>query len=180
MILVTGGARSGKSSYGESLIKEYNNCLYIATSIPFDEEMKERVKRHRLDRPSHWDTLEAYKDFDVLLKDKINDYQGIIVDCITIMISNILLENCKNMTHEEFEDAEKIAIEEVDKLLNILEDFQGRAVIVTNEVGFGVVPESRLGRYFRDIAGRVNQLIAKRANEVYLVVSSIPVAIKKV
>lgn len=180
MILVTGGARSGKSSYAESILSELDNCLYIATSIPFDDEMKDRVEKHREQRPKSWDTLESYKDFDRSLNNIINNYDGVIIDCITIMVSNILLDNCVNMTHEEFVLAEKQAIEEVNKLLDKLSSYNGIAVIVTNEVGFGVVPESKLGRYFRDIAGRINQMIAKRSDEVYLVVSSIPMCIKKV
>lgn len=179
MILITGGARSGKSSFGESLLEDKKRVLYIATSIPFDDEMKDRVKHHKESRPDYWDTIEEYKDFDIKLSSDINNnYDGLIIDCITIMVSNIILEICINNTSEEFNIAEKKAIEEVEKLLKVLETFNGEVVIVTNEIGFGIVPENKLARYFRDIAGRINQLIAKRCNSVYLVVSSIPMKIK--
>lgn len=178
MILVTGGARSGKSSFAESMLKDSKKVLYIATSIPFDDEMKERVKMHKSSRPSIWDTLECYKDFDKHLLGEVEKYDGIILDCITIMVSNIILEKCENCTNEEFEIAEEKAINEVKTLISLLKKCKGKAVIVTNEVGSSIVPENKLGRYFRDIAGRVNQLIAKEASEVYLVVSSIPVKIK--
>lgn len=178
MILVTGGARSGKSSFGEGLLCEMDKVLYIATSIPFDEEMKERVKIHRESRKSDWDTLECYKDFNNNLLNKVNDYNGIILDCITIMVSNIILEECKDYTNDEFNLAEKKVINEVKSLIAILKKFNGKVVLVTNEVGFSVVPENKLARYFRDIAGRVNQLIAKECSDVYLVVASIPLKIK--
>lgn len=178
MILVTGGARSGKSSFGENLLKNLEKVLYIATSIPFDDEMKDRVKHHKEARPKHWHTLECYKDFDKKLYNKINNYNGIILDCITIMVTNIILEECKNNTNEEFNLAEKKVIKEIKELINILKNFNGKVVIVTNEVGFGIVPENKLSRYFRDIAGRVNQLLAKECENVYLVVSSLPMKIK--
>ncbi len=177
MILITGGARSGKSSYGESLLKECNNVLYIATSIPFDDEMKDRVAKHKSQRPSSWDTLECYEKFKESLLN-LNSYDGVILDCITIMVSNIMLDICKENTKEEFKLAEEKVMEEVKNLLEVLKNFNGKCVLVTNEVGFGVVPESKLGRYFRDIAGRANQYIAKNCSEVYLVVASMPVKIK--
>lgn len=178
MILVTGGARSGKSSFGESILKDLESVLYIATSIPFDNEMKDRVEHHKEMRPSHWDTLECYKEFGKNLKNRLDNYNGIILDCITLMVTNIMLEECKNNTDEEFKLAEKKVMEEMEELINTLKGFRGKVVIVTNEVGFGIVPENKLSRYFRDIAGRVNQLLAKECSNVYLVVSSIPMKIK--
>lgn len=178
MILVTGGARSGKSSFGESLLKDLEKILYVATCVPFDDEMEDRVKHHKESRPKYWDTLECYKNFDEKLYNKINNYNGIILDCITIMVTNIIIEECKNNTTEEFNLAEKKVIKEVEKLIETLKSFNGTVVLVTNEVGFGLVPENKLSRYFRDIAGRVNQLLAKECENVYLVVSSLPVKIK--
>lgn len=178
LILVTGGARSGKSSFAENMLLDLDKVLYIATSIPFDEEMKERVNHHRKSRPESWDTLECYKNFKQNLLGRIDNYNGILLDCVTIMITNIILDTCKENTLEEFKYAEELALKEVKELLNIFKEFKGQAILVTNEVGFGVVPESRLGRYFRDIAGRVNQYIAKECRDVYLVVSSIPLKVK--
>ncbi|KMT20936.1 bifunctional adenosylcobinamide kinase/adenosylcobinamide-phosphate guanylyltransferase [Clostridium cylindrosporum] len=178
MILVTGGARSGKSSFAEGLLKDFQRVLYIATSIPFDDEMKDRVIKHKKDRPNYWDTLEKHKEFDKDFSESIASYQGIILDCVTIMISNIILEICENNTSEEFKIAEEKVMNEVKKLTDIFKEFNGKVVLVTNEVGFGIVPESKLGRYFRDIAGKVNQFLATESESVYLVVSSIPMKIK--
>ncbi|QAA34836.1 bifunctional adenosylcobinamide kinase/adenosylcobinamide-phosphate guanylyltransferase [Clostridium manihotivorum] len=177
--LVTGGARSGKSSFGESLLKDLRKVLYIATSIPFDEEMKERVKKHKNQRPDYWDTLEAYKNFKGEFSNIIyQEYDGIIVDCITIMISNILLESFNEDKENDYGLLEDNIMCQVDELIKVLKNTGCKVVIVTNEVGSGIVPENKLSREFRDIAGRVNQRIAKAADEVYLVVSGLPVRIK--
>jgi adenosylcobinamide kinase/adenosylcobinamide-phosphate guanylyltransferase len=177
--LVTGGARSGKSSFGESLLKDFLKVLYIATSIPFDEEMRERVRKHKDQRPGYWDTLEAYKNFkDEFSNIAYHEYDGIILDCITIMISNILLESFNEDKENDYGLIEDKIIYQVDELIEVLKNAGCKVVIVTNEVGSGIVPENKLSREFRDIAGRVNQRIAKAADEVYLVVSGLPVKIK--
>ena len=174
MILVTGGVRSGKSSYGESLLKECEKVLYIATAIPFDEEMKERVKRHRESRNSNWETLEAYKDFEVKIKDR---YDGIILECITVMISNLLLEKL-NEENNNYSKAEEYVMQEVKKLVKVLKKLDSKVVIITNEVGLGIVPENRLSREFRDIIGRINQYLGRECDEVYLTVCGIPMKVK--
>lgn len=179
--VVTGGARSGKSSFGESILKDEPEVLYIATSIPFDQEMKDRVKKHRDQRPSHWHTLESYKNFQAEFEKILGGniaYNGVIVDCITIMISNILLENLSDDGNDDYDLIEQKVMFEIDDLIKGLRRFNCKVVIVTNEVGSGIVPENKLSREFRDIAGRVNQRLAKEADEVYLVVSGIPVRIK--
>lgn len=173
MILVTGGVRSGKSSYGESLLKECKNVLYIATSIPFDDEMKERIKIHKENRNRNWETLEAYKDFDIKIKDK---YDGIIFECITVMTTNLLLEKLNE--ENNYTKAEEYVMEEVKKLVKLLRKLESKVVIITNEVGFGIVPENRLAREFRDIIGRVNQYLGKESDEAYLTVCGIPMKIK--
>lgn len=183
-VLVTGGARSGKSFFAESLARRSNNendVLYIATSIPFDEEMKTRVKKHREQRPSGWATLEAYKDFDMRLKDEGSGKKYILLDCITVMVSNIILERCIdwNTLPEGTEgEAEQNVAHEVEKLLNVVKSLDATFIAVTNEIGMGIVPENKLSRVFRDIAGRINQMMAKHADEVFLCVSGIPIKIK--
>ncbi|WP_038287954.1 bifunctional adenosylcobinamide kinase/adenosylcobinamide-phosphate guanylyltransferase [Acetivibrio straminisolvens] len=183
-ILVTGGARSGKSSFAESLAQKSNNengVLYIATSIPFDEEMKKRVKKHREQRPSGWTTLEAYRDFDVKLGEVGAGKKYILLDCITLMVSNIILEKCIdwNILPENAEcEAEQEVTCEIEKLLSAVKALDVTFIAVTNEVGMGIVPENKLSRIFQDIAGRVNQMLAKNADDVYFCVSGIPVKIK--
>lgn len=182
LILVTGGARSGKSTYAEHLAKEMgSDILYIATSIPFDDEMKLRIKKHREQRPSGWDTLEAYSGLDEKMADRLDDKQAVLVDCMTIMTTNLMMERCSdwdNLTAQVTQDMEQYTVREVQKLLETAKKADIPFILVTNEVGMGVVPEYASGRLFRDIAGRVNQIIAREADEVYLCVSGIPVKIK--
>jgi len=182
LILVTGGARSGKSSFAESLLKDFDgDILYIATSIPFDEEMKLRVQKHKEQRPDSWVTFEGYRNFDETLTDEIQGKKGILLDCITNMVTNLILEKCKdidNITKDEIMKMEECVQKEIYKLINVVENNPQTFIAVTNEVGMGLVPEYPLGRLFRDIAGRANQTLAKAAEEVYFCVSGIAMSIK--
>lgn len=182
IVLVTGGARSGKSTYAEALAKKMKgNILYIATAIPFDEEMKLRVAKHKAQRPSHWKTLEAYKDFDKLFKIELQDKAAVLLDCITIMVTNLFLEKCKDVnsiSNIEANEIENYIKSEIEKLILLAKSAAIPFIIVTNEVGMGVVPEYPSGRVFRDVAGRANQMLAQAASQVYLCVSGIPVKIK--
>lgn len=186
MILVIGGARSGKSSYAEKRMKEMqgslNDVLYIATAIPTDEDMVNRIKRHQQDREKEWYTIEQYKDFQ-LLETNLNflNVNHILFDCLTIMITNIMFDyytDFDNITNEEIEQLERRIKEEILKLIDVCERNKKTLCIVSNEVGFGLVPSYRLGIIFRDIAGRMNQLIASKATEVILVTAGIPLRIK--
>ncbi|HHX18162.1 MAG TPA: bifunctional adenosylcobinamide kinase/adenosylcobinamide-phosphate guanylyltransferase, partial [Clostridium sp.] len=149
-ILVTGGSRSGKSTFAESMAKNYkSDVLYIATSIPFDDEMKIRVKKHRMQRPSHWHTLEAYKDFDMHLKKDENKKAVVLIDCITLMISNIMFEensDWENASENEITNIEKKIINELDKLLRGIKEKGATLIAVTNEVGMGIIPANKLSR----------------------------------
>lgn len=180
-ILVTGGARSGKSTLGEEKTKELGSKIaYIATSIAFDEGMMDRIKKHRESRPKEWTTIERYRDFNKISRDSdFIDCDTFLLDCMTLMVSNLLLESSLDFDKcgvEEIDKLEEDIFKEVDALLEILED--KNLIIVTNEVGMGLVPSYRLGSIFRDIAGRVNQYLAKKADEVYFTVSGIPMRIK--
>ncbi|WP_352420198.1 bifunctional adenosylcobinamide kinase/adenosylcobinamide-phosphate guanylyltransferase [Proteiniborus sp.] len=183
IILITGGARSGKSNLGENKAKELGKkIVYIATAIAFDEGMKDRILKHRASRPSNWATIEKYRDFLELEKEK--DFLKsdlVLLDCMTLMVSNILLESgvdFDNCSMEQVDSLEEKIFKEVKELLNIVLKYKKKLIIVTNEVGMGLVPSFRLGNIFRDIAGRVNQYLAKQADEVYLTVSGIPLKIK--
>ena len=193
LIFVTGGAKSGKSKFAEEILLKLNNGnqknIYLATSLVFDEEMKEKVRLHKKRRKNDWFTVETYKNFKNKLynffenNDKIKN--NLLVDCLTNMITNIIFEN-QNIDWNNFE--KKLYIQtlkklnknvenSVDELLNITNQFEN-AVIVSNEVGMGLVPSYPLGRYFREIAGKMNQIVAEKADEVYFVVSGIPMKIK--
>jgi len=182
LILVTGGARSGKSSFAEETVRSFGDkVLYIATAIAFDDEMKERIRRHRLQRPANWETLEAFRDFDRLLPGMLKGRDAVLLDCVTVMVSNIMLQKAmdwEKLSVEEVNDVEREVTGQVGTLLAIIKDADIPFILVTNELGMGVVPPYALGRAVRDIAGRVNQQLARVADEVYLCVSGIPVKIK--
>ena len=182
-ILVTGGARSGKSTFAENKAKEIGeNIVYIATSIPFDEGTKDRIKKHRQSRPSDWETIEKYKEFKNI--DKNENFMNsdlILLDCMTLMVSNLMFENnidYDNCDYNEIDEIERNIFNEVEELISTMERHNKKLIIVTNEVGMGIVPSYKLGSIFRDIAGRINQYLAGIASEVYLTVSGIPMKIK--
>lgn len=181
-ILITGGARSGKSSLAEEIAGGYgNNVLYIATAVGFDEEMKDRIRRHRQKRPACWYTMEAYRDFGSMLPPLLEGRDAVLLDCVTNMVSNIMVEKAmdwENLSLEEMDDVEKEIEGQLESLLSIVRGSDVPFIFVTNELGMGVVPVSVLGRAVRDFAGRANQRLARAADEVYLCVSGIPVRIK--
>lgn len=166
--MVLGGARSGKSSYAAAMAKKNKKVAFIATCGPRDEEMRQRILLHRKARPKHWQTYEAFRDIHLLLMKIGNNFDCVIIDCLTLLVSNLILEGCK----------EKEITQNIKAMLSALESKKARAIIVSNEVGLGVVPASRLGRDFRDIAGRINQLVAKEAAEVFFIAAGIPIKIK--
>lgn len=187
IILISGGARSGKSTFAEELAMKKKNVLYIATSIPFDEEMAERVKTHKERRPDSWSTIETYREFEKI--ESTNEFaeaECILLDCLTLMTTNILFSNLG--TDKEVEntliDRQLVSKteDEIMKNINILIDSCRKAdkdlIFVTNEVGLGIVPENKMTRYFRDISGRVNMMTAKLSDEVYMVFMGIPNKIK--
>ncbi|HHV77374.1 MAG TPA: bifunctional adenosylcobinamide kinase/adenosylcobinamide-phosphate guanylyltransferase [Syntrophothermus lipocalidus] len=182
MVLVTGGARSGKSRWAEYLLQEQGGgVLYVATALPIDEEMQDRINRHRTRRPPHWRTLEGYSGLARLIRETRLFREAVLLDCLTIMVTNLLLDAVKDfdrVTPQEAETVEKGIEQEVVALVKALREIESTAVIVTNEVGMGLVPDNPLGRLFRDVCGRMNQLVAAEADEVYLVVSGIPLRIK--
>jgi adenosylcobinamide kinase/adenosylcobinamide-phosphate guanylyltransferase len=174
LILVTGGTRSGKSNLAEQLALEYGGrILYVATAEPGDEEMRLRIERHQSQRPKEWGTLSAPRDGASLLLAQEGQWDTVLFDCLTLYVTNLLLEQ-----EAETPDPEIALLEEMEKLADYLSTAWPRSVVVTNEVGSGIVPADRLSRLFRDLQGRVNQLFATKAQEVYFCVSGIPVRVK--
>jgi len=177
IILVTGGARSGKSSFAEKKYENKKNVVYIATSKVMDKEMEDRVHLHKESRPSCWRTFEGNYDLDTA----IGEEENYLLDCITVLTSNIMYDLTKNEERISIElqkKVEDIVFNELNKLINKIEKKDFNLVLVTNEIGYSLVPENHIGRVFRDIQGRVNQRIASISDEVYLVCCGLPVKVK--
>lgn len=180
MILVTGGARSGKSRHAESLLAQASAVHYIATSQIFDEEMAQRIRHHQEGRPAHWQTIERWQGLDRVITPDIPAGDAVLLECITTLVTNLLFAFGGEDDPQEWDYAaleQQIDIE-IGLLIAACQACPAQVVLVTNEVGMGIVPENRLARHFRDIAGRVNQRLAQAADDVWLVVSGIGVKIK--
>ena len=182
IILVTGGARSGKSSFAESLCKDRNNSTaYIATSVAFDDEMKERVRKHQESRPQEWETYEIYKDIYKIIKEISEKHDTAILDCITLLVNNLMFVDgidIDTATEQEINELEDYIKDQVTKLIEEVKKTDLYFVMVTNEIGLGVVPGYKLGRVYCDFVGRVNQMLGKLSDEVYFTVCGIPTKIK--
>ena len=160
--LVLGGARSGKSRYAEGLVQAMPGpWVYVATGQAFDDEMRARIALHRAGRSDGWRTVEAPLSLDGALAGAA----PVLVDCLTLWVSNLL-------------HAEADVGAEGERLVEILKDRRGPTVLVSNEVGMGIVPENALARAFRDAAGRLHQRLASVADRVVLVVAGLPLIVK--
>lgn len=166
---VLGGTRSGKSSYAvKSAVGLSEKVAYVATCVPYDDEMHERVRLHKQERPSHWITVEEPLNLVPKLKEIDLQVDVMIFDCLTLFVTNLLMENLE----------ENDIKERVSQVMQALKEVKYDSFIVSNEVGLGIVPEHALGRKFRDIAGRANQVVAEHADNVVFVVSGIPMQVK--
>lgn len=177
IILVTGGARSGKSKFAEKYAAKYGkNIAYIATAQIYDEEMRYRVKLHRERRSAQWTTYESPYEAEqsIIAAGKQADF--ILFDCLTLYVSNMLCAaDMPAAAPEQYIHVEK----RIRRLLEAANQTNATVLFVTNEVGLGIVPANQMAREYRDLAGLTNQLIAQNAAEVYLVVSGLAVEIKK-
>lgn len=179
IILVTGGSRSGKSDFGEKLLKNKDNVLYIATSIITDEEMRNRVAIHKKRRNEKWQTFEGYRDLHKIIKGSECNY--IMLECVTTMITNLIFDqyaDFDNLSKEEIDSLEDSINMKIRKIISTCREFDKEIIIISNEVGFGLVSEYKLGRIFTDISGRINQLLGELCDEAYLVVSGLSLKLK--
>lgn len=186
LILVLGGARSGKSSYAEALaarISGEHPVLYVATATAEDDEMRERIARHRAARPAHWLTVEAPSDPTAATREHAAhaNIPVILLDCVTLLVSNLLLGG----PHADFDErrfdaaeAEARATRAVEGLLAAWRETEATLILVSNEVGMGLVPPYPLGRVYRDALGRINARLAAEADIVLLLVAGLPVEMK--
>ncbi len=165
--LISGGARSGKSTFAEKLLDTDDVC-YIATAVNDGLEMQERIKKHRESRNQNWRTFEAY---DKKLVDALGDENNYILECLTVYISNLYYKYGKDedITPEIAQKVEEHAINELKNFFEKIKSEDKNLILVTNELGMGLVPMDRLSRYYRDSVGRINQKIASMADNVYVV-----------
>ncbi|MEW5949614.1 MAG: bifunctional adenosylcobinamide kinase/adenosylcobinamide-phosphate guanylyltransferase [Thermodesulfobacteriota bacterium] len=169
IILVTGGCRSGKSRFAlDYANRHFTNRLYLATGQALDEEMKERIRNHRKERGQDWRTVEEPLNIAGAIEKEAAKAGVILIDCVTLWVSNMLLQNMP----------EKEIMHSTGSLAERIQKFPCSFVLVTNEVGAGIVPENRLARRFRDLSGIANQKLAACADEVYWLVAGIPVKVK--
>jgi len=170
LIFITGGVRSGKSKFAVELASSFSSQITFIATAPFsDSEMEKRINLHQRSRPSHWQTVEEQKDVSAVLS-KINSPQKvIIIDCLTLLISNLLLQK----------KSEKEILTQIKAIADKAKKLNRVTIVVSNEVGWGVVPPTELGRSFRDISGTANQIIAQKSNQVWLLVCGIPYKIKE-
>jgi adenosylcobinamide kinase/adenosylcobinamide-phosphate guanylyltransferase len=169
IIFITGGARSGKSSFAEGLaVRLPGKRAYLATAQALDAEMVARIEHHRQRRGSAWDTYEEPLAVAELVHKLSGRYDVVLLDCVTLWLSNIM--------------ARTRSIDEIDarivELISAMKAFSGTCIIVSNEVGLGIVPDNTLARQFRDVAGIANQKFALAANDAYFLASGIPLQIK--
>lgn len=164
-----GGARSGKSSYAQELAgKIGGKVAFIATCRAEDPEMKKRVTAHKDTRPRRWKTFEEPHDPARLLETINQGYGVVIIDCLTLLVSNLMAKRHKPEAIRS----------RILKLFKALKKIEAQSIIVSNEVGLGIVPANRLARNFRDVAGRVNQIAARESQRVFFLVSGLPWRIK--
>lgn len=167
--LILGGARSGKTAHALSVTEELaagqRQKVYVATAQAFDEEMRDRIDRHKEERDASWSTLEAPDNLPAIIRDHATDDRVLLVDCLTLWLSNAMLA-------ERDIDAER------QSLVAALRDAAGPVVLVSNEVGLSIVPENKLARRFRDEAGWTNQAVAAAADKVIFVAAGLPLTLK--
>ncbi|MBL7061825.1 MAG: bifunctional adenosylcobinamide kinase/adenosylcobinamide-phosphate guanylyltransferase [Dehalococcoidia bacterium] len=171
--LILGGARSGKSHYAQQLAAKLSDkVLFVATGEALDEEMQARIAEHKKSRPKNWQTLEIPTGIGRRIERQIGDAEVVLIDCLTLLISNLLRDE------PDYPEAEKRVTSEINELIAAMDKLDASFVIVSNEVGMGLVPETKLGRIYRDLLGKANQLLASHATEVYLMVACLPVRVK--
>ena len=191
IVLVTGGARSGKSAFAEEQLADRERVCYIATGLPRgeDPEWQERIRLHQERRPASWTTQEQYAGLADWLREQ--SHPVYLLDCATLLTSNRLFDliaqhfpDKLELTEEHFLSRQEQSFllqlleEEWQELLSTIRQTNAECWIVTDEVGLGIVPETRLGRFFRDVQGKINQLIAKEASEAYLFICGLAQQLK--
>ena len=173
-ILILGGAQSGKSKYALRLGEEYIMAtdkdtargLYVATAQPLDQEMEEKIQRHRMERGPQWETVEEPTEVPNIIRKSSGLYPVILIDCLTLWMSNLMSHKPDSVEHS------------AQDLFDALSETTGPTIIVSNEIGLGLVPGEAVGRRYRDLSGRLHQKLAEICNRVILVVAGLPLELK--
>ncbi len=180
IILLLGGARSGKSRFTQEYARRNGeNVLFVATATAGDEDMQRRIERHKKDRPTNWRTMEVTTNIGMQIETNARDAQLIVIDCITMLVNNIF----SRYDEKQFDAIDDMVLEEevvaeIEQVQMCMEKVNASFLIVSNEVGLGLVPDNRMGRLYRDSLGRANQMLAQESDEVYLLVAGIPLRVK--
>jgi adenosylcobinamide kinase/adenosylcobinamide-phosphate guanylyltransferase len=177
LLLILGGARSGKSAYAQRLAQELggDHVLFVATAEAWDEDMAQRIARHRQERPATWRTLETPRQVGPAIALHLHDTAVVLIDCLTLLVSNTLLHYGAS---PDSAAAEAAVQEEVAALVQTCQTTAATWIVVSNEVGLGLVPDNPLGRLYRDLLGRANQTLVAQAEAVYFMVAGLPVDVK--
>ena len=174
--LILGGARSGKSSYALKLAEESRKSVtFIATAQAFDDEMSARIQTHKSERPAHWETLEVPQG--IASHTKQIQSKVVILDCITLLVSNLMMQFVKDDLVDDAPFMQSVQ-DEMEELLSAIHKSEKHWIIVSNEIGLGLVPPYQMGRVYRDGLGWANQRLAREADEVLFMVAGIPMMVK--
>lgn len=187
MVLVLGGARSGKSEFAETLMDRINQARkgYIATSQILDEEMRYRVILHQKRRPASWRTFEVLHEAGPMMETILAASDVVLFDCITMYVNNLLMDHIDHRRVEtlgvtDLEHLQRVLLSDLDAMFSAISLHEGKDIIfVSDELGMGIVPGNAMSRVYRDLVGLANQYIAARAEAVYLSVAGITIDLKK-
>jgi adenosylcobinamide kinase/adenosylcobinamide-phosphate guanylyltransferase len=184
--LILGGARSGKSDWAVHLAQQSGRpVVYVATASPGDPDMAERIAAHRAARPPSWRTVEAPLDLDVALRENARAGDLALIDCLTLWVSNVVLQRTAGASEPDglppglWRDVEAQLLIGVNEVVGRAQERGVSLVLVSNEVGMGIVPSFELGRGYRDVLGRVNRAVAARADAVVLMIAGLPVDLRR-
>lgn len=178
LILVLGGARSGKSAYAQRLARELGGdaVLFVATAAAGDAEMAQRIARHQQSRPPRWRTLECTRHIGAALRAEPGGAAVVVVDCLTLLVSNAMLA----LDATSVAEVAATAVQgEIKALLQVCRRSDATFIVVSNEVGWGLVPDTPLGRLYRDLLGQANQTLAAQAQTVYLMVAGLAIDVRR-
>jgi adenosylcobinamide kinase/adenosylcobinamide-phosphate guanylyltransferase len=179
-ILIIGGARSGKSSFAQELaVKLGGPILFVATAEAKDEEMRRRIEAHKRSRSTLWNTLESPTSVGSHIGKNIGQARVVIVDCVTLLVNNVLCQHMSGADEKiDTEVIEQRVTDEITQLIDCMNNSEASFIVVTNEVGAGLVPASAMARLYRDLLGKANQMLGQHADHVYLMVAGLPLQVK--